>query len=49
MPLADRPSLILGVPLIVLGIQVIALGPIGEIIIFVAGKRIKDDTIDRIL
>ncbi len=49
MPLADRPALILGVLLIVLGIQVIALGLIGEIIIFVAGKRIKDYTIDRIL
>jgi glycosyltransferase involved in cell wall biosynthesis len=49
MPLADRPALILGVLLIVLGIQVIALGLIGEIIIFVAGKRIKDYTIDRIV
>jgi glycosyltransferase involved in cell wall biosynthesis len=49
MPLADRPALILGVLLIVLGIQVIALGLIGEIVIFVAGKRIKDYTIDRIL
>jgi hypothetical protein len=47
--LADRPALILGVLLIVLGIQVIALGLIGEIIIFVAGKRIKDYTIERIL
>jgi glycosyltransferase involved in cell wall biosynthesis len=49
MPLADRPALILGVLLIVLGIQVIGLGLIGEIIIFVAGKRIKDYTIDKIL
>ena len=49
MALADRPALILGVLLIVLGIQVIALGLIGEIIIFVAGKRIKDYTIDRVL
>jgi glycosyltransferase involved in cell wall biosynthesis len=49
MPLADRPALILGALLIVLGIQVIALGLIGEIIIFVAGKRIKDYTVDRIL
>jgi glycosyltransferase involved in cell wall biosynthesis len=47
--LADRPALILGVLLIVLGIQVIALGLIGEIIIFVAGKRIKDYTIERII
>jgi glycosyltransferase involved in cell wall biosynthesis len=47
--LADRPALILGVLLIVLGIQIIALGLIGEIIIFVSGKRIKDYTIDKIL
>ena len=49
MPLADRPALILGVLLIVLGIQVIALGLIGEIIIFIAGKRIKDYTVDKVL
>jgi hypothetical protein len=42
MPLAGRPALILGVLLIVLGIQVIALGLVGEIIIFVAGNRMKD-------
>ena len=49
MPLADRPALILGVLLVVLGIQVIALGLIGEIIIFASGKRIKDYTIEKIL
>ena len=48
-PLADRPALILGVLLIVLGIQVIALGLIGEIIIFASGKRLKDYTIEKIL
>jgi hypothetical protein len=48
-PLADRPALILGVLLIVLGIQVIALGLIGEIIIYASGKRIKDYTIEKIL
>jgi hypothetical protein len=48
-PLADRPALILGVLLIVLGIQVIALGLIGEIIIFAAGKRIRDYTVEEIL
>jgi hypothetical protein len=49
MPLADRPALVLGVLLIVLGIQVIALGLIGEIIIFASGKRLKDYTIEKIL
>jgi len=49
VPLADRPALILGVLLIVLGIQVIALGLIGEIIIFTSGKRIKDYTVEKVL
>lgn len=47
--LADRPALILAVLLVVLGIQVLALGLIGEIIIFVSGKRIKDYTIEKII
>ena len=46
--LADRPALILGVLMIVLGIQVIALGLMGEIIIFASGRRIKDYDVDRI-
>lgn len=49
VPLADRPALILGVLLIVLGIQIIALGLIGEIVIFASGRRIKDYTVDKIV
>lgn len=49
VPLAERPALILGVLMIVLGIQVIALGLIGELIIFVSGRKIKDYTIDKII
>lgn len=49
VPLADRPSLILGVLLIVLGIQILALGLIGEIIVFASGRRIKDYKVERIL
>jgi hypothetical protein len=49
MPLADRPALILGVLMIVLGIQTIALGLIGEIVIFASGRRIKDYTVDKIV
>jgi glycosyltransferase involved in cell wall biosynthesis len=49
MPLGDRPALILGVLLIVLGIQIVALGLIGEIIIFAAGKRIKDYIVEKVL
>jgi len=48
MPLADRPILILGVLMIVLGIQTIALGLIGEIIIFASGKRTREYTVEKI-
>lgn len=47
--LADRPMLILGVLLIVLGVEILALGLVGEIIIFASGKRTRDYTIDKIL
>jgi glycosyltransferase involved in cell wall biosynthesis len=49
VPLADRPALILGVLMIVLGLQIIALGLIGEIVIFASGRRIKDYTVDKIV
>jgi hypothetical protein len=38
-----------GVLLIVLGIQILALGLIGEIIVFASGRRIKDYKVERIL
>jgi Glycosyl transferase family 2 len=47
--LADRPVLILSILLIVLGIQVIALGLIGEIIIFASGRRMQDSTVERVI
>lgn len=47
--LADRPALILGVLMIVLGIQVLALGLIGELIIFASGRRLKDYSIEKIV
>jgi hypothetical protein len=37
--LANRPLLLLGVLLIVLGVQITAIGLLGEIIIFFASKR----------
>ena len=49
MPLADRPALVLAVLLVVLGIQIIALGLIGELVIFASGRRIKEHSIERIL
>jgi len=47
--LADRPALILSSLLIVLGIQVIAIGLVGEIIIFTHAKDLKEYTIEKII
>ncbi|MFQ5467845.1 MAG: hypothetical protein ACE5DS_06880, partial [Kiloniellaceae bacterium] len=47
--LADRPALVLAVMTIVLGFQMIAVGLIGELIIFTRAKDVKDYTIDRII
>ena len=47
--LADRPALFLSSLLIVLGIQIIAIGLIGEIIIFTHAKHIKEYKIDKII
>ncbi|MBE0569101.1 MAG: glycosyltransferase [Deltaproteobacteria bacterium] len=48
-PLEHRPLLLLGVLLIVLGVQIFAIGLIGEIIIFVHAKEIKEYTISQIV
>ena len=47
--LAGRPALILSSLLIVLGIQVIAIGLVGEIIIFTHAKDLKEYTIEKII
>ncbi|VAW54784.1 hypothetical protein MNBD_GAMMA06-604 [hydrothermal vent metagenome] len=47
--LADRPALILSSLLVVLGVQIIAIGLIGEIIIFTHAKNIKEYTIEKII
>ena len=47
--LADRPALVLAVLMIVLGFQMIAVGLIGELIIFTHAKDIKEYTIDEII
>ncbi len=47
--LADRPALILSSLLVVLGIQIIAIGLIGEIIIFTHAKDLKEYKIDKII
>ena len=47
--LANRPLLILGVLLMVLGVQTGSIGLLGEIIIFTHARRMKDYTIEKVL
>jgi len=47
--LADRPLLILGVLLMVMGIQLISIGLLGEIIIFTHAKDIKEHRVEGII
>ena len=47
--LADRPALILSTLMVVLGIQIISVGLIGEIVIFTRAKDSKEYNIDEII
>ncbi len=47
--LADRPALLLSSLLIVLGLQIMALGLLGELIIFTHARNIKEYTIEKIV
>ena len=47
--LADRPLLILGVLLMVLGVQIASIGLLGEMIVFTHARQIKEYTIDKAL
>jgi hypothetical protein len=49
MPLADRPALLLGSLLLVLGVQLFALGLLGELIIFSHAKDVKDYKVAHII
>jgi hypothetical protein len=49
IPLGDRPVLILSTLLVVLGIQIISVGLIGEIISFTYAKDIKDYRVERLV
>lgn len=49
VPLADRPALVLSSLLMVLGIQVVAVGLIGEIVAFAHARSLRDYKIDRIV
>jgi glycosyltransferase involved in cell wall biosynthesis len=48
-PLADRPALLLASLLIVLGVQIFALGLLGELIIFTHAGGSKDYKVDRVI
>lgn len=47
--LGQRPALLLAALLVVLGVQIFALGLIGEIIIYVHARRIREYTIEKII
>lgn len=48
-PLADRPALLLTSLLIVLGLQLFALGLLGELVIFTHARGMKDYQVDRVI
>jgi glycosyltransferase involved in cell wall biosynthesis len=48
-PLADRPALLLAALLIVLGMQIFALGLLGELIIFTHARGLKDYRVEEII
>lgn len=47
--LADRPALIFAVMMVVLGIQILAIGLVGEIIIFAGARRMKQYDVAEII
>lgn len=47
--LANRPALLLSSLMIILGIQIFAIGLIGEIVIFTHARQIKDYTVEQII
>ena len=47
--LADRPALLLAALLLVLGLQVFALGLLGELIIFTHARGMKDYRVDKVI
>jgi hypothetical protein len=49
LPLADRPALIFAVLMVVLGIQIIAIGLVGEIIIFANSRHMKQYKVGTII
>jgi hypothetical protein len=48
-PLADRPALLISSLLAVLGLQLFAIGLLGELIIFTHAHDVKDYQVDEII
>jgi glycosyltransferase involved in cell wall biosynthesis len=48
-PLAERPALLLSSLLVVLGLQLFALGLLGELMIFTHARSIKDYQVERVI
>jgi glycosyltransferase involved in cell wall biosynthesis len=48
-PIGDRPMLLLGVLLMVVGVQVVSIGLVGEIIIFAHAKQIREYHVEKVL
>ncbi len=46
--LSDRPALLFGVLLVVLGVQLFSLGLLGELIIFVHGRNVRDNFVETV-
>lgn len=49
MPLGERPALIVSSLLVVVGLQLVALGLLGELVIFTHANQMKDYQIERII
>ena len=49
VPLADRPILLVGILLIVIGVLFVALGLIGEMIIFIHARKFRSYTVERVV
>jgi hypothetical protein len=47
--LADRPALLLAALLLVLGLQIFALGLLGELIIFTHARSVKDYRVEQVV
>ena len=49
MPLGDRPALLLAALLVVLGVQLLALGLVGELMIYIHARELKEYTVKEII